>query len=172
MRPSWLAAMAVAAAPAGAAAAPLLWNCDTAEGSYSVLAQVQSGPGYRVSGTLTPRSVRRHRQYAPSAQVRLQSADEANAIALRWTSPRSDGAFDVYVAVTSGAGAEPVETPIGGQRLNQAMPFELTVSNTGEASLRVGVERRGFRAPLGSGARLEVICSTGEFEFDALDWGS
>ena len=42
----------------GAMAAPLYYDCDTNEGSYSELAQIQSGPNYHVRGTITPLQVR------------------------------------------------------------------------------------------------------------------
>jgi hypothetical protein len=153
-----------------AQAAPVNYDCDTNEGSYSELSQVQAGPDYHVRGTIRPLQVRAHERYLPSAQIRLENAAETEAIAVQLVGRQGTDQFDILVTLGAGPSATLARTSIGTLRLNQSVPFDLAVSSAGEASVRIGVERRTFRVALGAGAKLSVICSTGEFEFSGLDW--
>jgi hypothetical protein len=159
-------------ATAGAAAPPLSYDCDTNEGSFSQLAQDQPGPAYRVRGTITPLQSRTHERFLPSAQVRLESRDRTHGIAVQLVSLRRDDHFDIVVALGGGTSANRERTPAGTARMNEAVPFDMTVSARGDAVVTVGSERLTFLVDLGPGARLYVICSTGEFDFQNLEWGA
>lgn len=149
-----------------AAAAPVTYDCDTNEGSYSSIEQVQAGPTYHVRGTITPRQWREHERFLPSAQVRLESRDGSRAIAVQMI--RDHGAAQARFGVQSTQGTA-VET-LGEAAIDQAVPFDISVLASGDAVVALGAERRVFHLDLGRGAKVKVICSTGEFEFSDLDW--
>jgi hypothetical protein len=159
-----------------ARALPLAYDCDTAAGSYSEISQQQAAPPYRVTGRLTALQRRTHERFLPSAQIRLEGADQRSSVVLRMVPTTRDGdRFTVALATTQDADRdrdrEPQADLLITVGINQPVPFELSVSE-GEASVRVGVERRTVPLRLGRGARLRILCSTGEFLFDELDWSA
>ena len=163
-------AVAMLFAPS-ANAAPVDYNCDTPIGSYSQLVQAQAGPAYRVQGSLTPLTWRDDpdRQWAPVGQVRLESSDGARWISLGIGRQPNAARGRIEVRVQAGDGRRP--TVLGEVGLNEAMPFALQSSPSGEAVVIVGGERHVFRIELGSNGKVEATCSTGEFLFRGVDFG-
>jgi hypothetical protein len=154
---------------AGAQAAPISYDCDTNEGSFSAIEQVQAGPAYHVRGSITPMQWRTHERWLASAQIRLTSADGSHAIAVQVI--RAPGAERADFGVQSGTGGQPATIGLGQVSLNEALPFDLSVLASGDAIVTLGTERRVFHVDIGRNAKMSVLCSTGEFAFGDLDWG-
>ena len=69
-------------------------------------------------------------------------------------------------------GGEPITDRVGDVGLNEALAFDLSVLASGDAVVTLGSERKVVHLDLGRNAKVSVICSTGEFLFGDLDWGS
>lgn len=163
------AAALMLAAQGAAAAAPVTYDCDTGQGNFSELSQVQPGPAYRLRGTITPLRWDSHERWAPSAQARLQNGDGSRWIAVRIM--RAPGVERATAAIEVNSGGSPQTTSLGWVGLNEALPFDISLSAAGAAVVLAGTERRTFRLDLGANAKVSVVCSTGEFLFGALDLG-
>ena len=155
---------------AGAQAAPIHYDCDTNEGSFSVIDQVETGPAYHVRGSITPLQWRTHERWLASAQIRLENADGSRAIAVQVV--RAPGAERADFGVETRGGGQPGTIGLGQVGLNEHLSFDLSVLPSGDAVVTIGTERRVFHLDLGRNAKLSVLCSTGEFEFGDLDWGA
>ena len=153
----------------GATAAPVDYDCDTAEGSFSQLSQRQAGPAYHVRGTITPLQWREHERWMASAQVRLETRDRSRLLAVQVI--RGQGAARAEFAVTVNSGSGPHSTTLGDIALNETVPFDISLLATGDAVVQLGTERRVFHLDLGRDLQVNVICSTGEFLFGELDLG-
>jgi len=155
------------AAGSAAAAAPLTYDCDTNEGSFSELSQVQAGPAYHVRGTITPLRWAEDRRWAPSAQARLENGSRSIAVRIMRAPREPQATFSIEVT----DGGEPQTTVLGRVGLNEALPFDLSLAASGDAAVQVGTERRTFHLDLGPNAKASVVCSTGDFLFGELDLG-
>lgn len=164
-----MAAALVLAAQGAAAAAPVAYDCDTGDGHFSELSQVQAGPAYHVRGTITPLRWGADRQYAPSAQARLENGDRSRSIAVRLV--RAPGVPRANASIEVEGGGSPQPLVLAWVALNEALPFEISLSASGEGAVLVGTERRTFRLDLGPNAKVSVVCSTGDFLFGELDLG-
>jgi hypothetical protein len=174
MRPIQVISVALALrfAAGEAGASPLVYDCDTEEGSYSQLSQVQAGPAYHVRGTITPLQVRSHDRFLPMAQIRIDNSDRSGGIAVQLASMHRDDHFDIVVAKGAGRNSELQRTPAGTSRMNETVPFELSVSPDGNAIAIVGQQRVSLHVNIGRGGSVLAICSTGEFEFGELELGN
>ena len=155
---------------AGAQAAPINYDCDTTEGSFSKIEQVQAGPAYHVRGSITPLQWRTHERWLASGQIRLENADGSRSIAVQVI--RAPGAERADFGIQSRQGGEPNTIGLGQVGLNEHLSFDLSVLPSGDAIVTMGAERRVLHIDLGRNARMSVVCSTGEFEFGDLDWGA
>lgn len=151
------------------AATPLQWACDTPEGAYSELAQVQAGPAYRVRGAVSWLQSRSHRRWAPSAQVRIENGERSRSIAVRVSGVHGQPQF--ALEVESSNGGETSRQALATAARDQAVPFEIQVSATGQAVVTIGGQSATAQVDLGPGARVTAVCSTGEFLFTGLDFG-
>lgn len=154
------------ALPAGAIAAPIDYDCDTAAGHFSEISLHQAGPDYRVRGSITPLLRRSHVQYVATATVFIYSADRQRTVAvqiMRGTGSR----YEVTThRVTGGDIGRASLRPV---RTGEAVPFELVSTSNGTFAM-VGEQRIDLGPPIGAGARLSITCSTGRFRFSGLDW--
>lgn len=169
MRNTIIAAAALLALAAPATAAPVEWDCDTPGGSFSELAQAQSGPAYHVRGSISWQRSYRNSDYVPSAQLRIDNADRSRSIAVRMG--QQPGAERIELAVASGNRDEPERRAVGTAASEEAVPFEIEVAASGAATVTFGTQRLALQVDLGPGARIAAICSTGEFLFRDLDFG-
>lgn len=157
------------AAGSAAAAAPVNYDCDTGDGNFSELSQVQAGPAYHLRGTITPLRWGAHDRYAPSAQARLENGDRSRSIAVRLV--RAPGEPRATFSIEVGSGGSPQTAVLGLVGLNEALPFDVSLAASGDAVVLVGTERRTFHLDLGPNAKVSVVCSTGDFLFGGLDLG-
>jgi hypothetical protein len=162
-----LAAGLVLAAEGAAAAAPLNYDCDTGDGHFSELSQVQAGSAYRLRGTITPLRWGAHERWAPSAQIRLENGSRSIAVRLMRAPGEPRATFSIEVS----SGGEPQRTLLGRVGLNEVLPFDLSLGASGDAAVQVGTERRTFHLDLGPNAKVSAVCSTGDFLFGGLDLG-
>lgn len=156
--------------PQAAAAAPVDYDCDTPIGSFSELSQTQAGPAYSVRGSITARQWRDDRRWAASGQVRLDNGDRSRSIAVKVV--RQPREAQAAIEVTLQSDGDPRTETLGTIGLNQALPFELRLDASGEGVVVVGGQRRAFHLDLGPNAKVQVICSTGEYLFSGFDFGN
>ncbi len=156
--------------PAAALAAPFNYACDTPAGHYSEISQTQAGPAYSLRGSITPLQWLDDRRWASLGQVRLENGDRSRSIAVKVVrQPRTNQAA---IEVTLQSDGEPRTETLGAVGLNQAMAFELRLDASGEGVVVVGGQRRAFSLNLGPNAKVQVICSTGEYLFTGFDFGN
>lgn len=167
MHKSWLPGAILALAPTTAFAAPLNWDCDTAAGSFSQLSQVQPGPAYRVRGTIRWVQSRVDRHYAPSGHIMIGNLEGGRWVGIQMVA--TPGSPRIRFGVRSQSGGEPQEEMLGDAALNEAVPFELSVSASGEATASIGGQRRTLQIEVGANTTVQATCSTGEFQFFDLE---
>lgn len=153
-----------------AAAAPISYDCDTAAGSFSVIEQVQAGPTYHLRGTITPRTWRSDRRWAPSVRIGFGTADDSRRAWITLTRQPDRPGADAGMEVADGG--EPGTIALGNVGLNQPIAFDLALSASGDGAVTLGTEHRSFHFNPGPNAKMSVTCSTGEFLFSDLDWAS
>ena len=153
-----------------AIAAPVDYDCDTPAGSFSELSQTQAGPAYQLRGSITPRQWRDDRRWASVGQIRLENGDRSRSIALKVV--RQPRTAQAAIEVTLQSGGEPRTETLGAVALNQAVPFELRLDPAGEGVVVMGGQRRAFHLDVGPNAKVQVICSTGEYLFSGFDFGN
>jgi hypothetical protein len=164
----WLSAAAasILAIPAGAMAAPVEYDCDSAAGAFSEISLDQAGPDYRVRGTIRPVLLRSHPRYVATATVFIRSADRRRAAAVQIMRGRASRYTVSALRVTDGhtgtASLPLIQT-------GDAVSFEL-VSNAAGSFALVGGQRIDLGPAIGEAAHLSVTCSTGQFHFSGLDW--
>lgn len=162
-----MTALITAAAGGSAWAAPLAWDCDTAAGAFSQIKQVQAGPNYRIAGKVTPLQTRSHERWLPSAQVRIERPGRKTAAALRIV-PEQRGGRTFAVTANATVDGKETATTLGRLSLDETLAFSLTASTEGVA-VSAGGKSSKLPVVLGPGAEILVICSTGEFDFEALE---
>jgi hypothetical protein len=150
-----------------AQAAPLSYDCDTTPGHYSELKQVQSGPAYLISGRIAANELATDKRWAPGANVTIESADGQNRAGLRLLAPTRMAPLDVVLSITK-AGKTEVQT-LGHVGLSEELAFVVTVAE-GRARVEIGTMRGEAPIDIGAGASVAVVCSTGNFHFNDLQF--
>jgi hypothetical protein len=149
-------------------AAPLSYDCDTTPGHYSELKQVQSGPSYRISGRIAANELATDKRWAPGANVTIESADGQNRAGLRLMAPTRRAPLDVILSITK-AGKTETQT-LGQIGLAEELAFVVTVAE-GRVRVEIGTMRGEAPIDIGAGASAAVVCSTGNFHFNDLEFG-
>jgi hypothetical protein len=148
----------------------LRFDCDTAEGVFSDLKQVQPGPSYRIAGRISAIRLRLHEHWEPAGTLTVTAADGKMAVSLQIVAPkRPDGPLDLLLLVN--AVGQPEQQKLLGQApIGEELPFELVVE-AGKASARIGTMHAEAQAGVGTGGTASASCSTGEFLFTDLSFG-
>jgi hypothetical protein len=158
--------VAVTFSPCGAHAASIKFDCDTAAGAFSEISVPQSGPAYRIAGSVSARKYRVDGQWAPAATVGLMSADGKSSGAIRLQAPTGRGA--VELVVQSRKNGKDYGTVVGTLKKEEVATFSLEAVD-GKMTIRTA--GKTFDGPdVGIGASVNVTCSSGEFLFENLDW--
>ena len=160
-------ATAIAAWSYSAGAAPILYDCDAAAGTYSNIDLTQSGPAYRVVGRVAGNYFRRHNDWHPVANVRLIAANKKNAVGIRVRRVHLNGPIE-FVLQTWVDGRESLKV-LSTLRRDEPAPFSIEVEG-GITRVRAAGQELVVDPVIGSGATIQIACSTGRFVFEDLDW--
>ena len=144
------------------AAEPFTYECDTAAGAFSELAQPQSADAFTISGEVKAEKLRTDQEWWPMATILVDLGGHKGP-RLQLIAPNGHAKS---VNVSIGESTENAQL-IGSIPLNTAVPFRLTVDQS-----RIRVEAGGrsvdFKRPPNSHPVASLTCSTGEFLFDRL----
>jgi hypothetical protein len=167
-----LAALAgLATAPAAPAPdRPEAFACDAAGGDFEEIKNVSVGPEHRISGRLTPRRYRRHGRARPTATVKFYSPEMRRAAGFQVTRRPGQDRLAILVIETRATGNTTMQA--GWLRLGEELRFELNIGPGGRGHVEINGRRSALATDLGTRAEVSVSCSTGKFDYRALDWGN
>ena len=185
-----MAAAFMLAAP-GADAAPFQFDCQSRLGEHPNLWSGQTGPNYRVRGTLEWIELARW-PYPPgpimmdgntipptgrNASVGIESDVDGNYVTLFITAdPGVEDRVEVSVGLAHDTdetgqvhdGRDVMTVPLGDLG-RVSLPFELTADATG-VTVEVAGHRMRFDVLIGARGLIRVGCEGGDFMFRDLDW--
>jgi hypothetical protein len=150
-----------------AGATPIRYDCDTAAGAFSLIDFTQPGPDYRVTGRFSAVKFRNDPQWGPVATVQLVSADQKHAVGIRLRGKNARTPVDLLLQTLDGSGER--LAALGTLPVGDWAPFGIEVAG-GKITVRAAGRSLIVDAPIGAGATVKISCSSGEFQFDQLDW--
>ncbi len=161
--------LTVVLATATANAKPMTYGCDTAADRYSALEQQVDLKSFTLSAQIQPNEFRKG-QYAPLAQIYLESADEKNRWSVKLIAPdhKAKAALVLLSRIENGKEDEPF--PIGAVKLGEKIAISLKITDGKKINFKIGDLDGSPEMDLGETAKLAVICSTGDFVFSDLEW--
>jgi hypothetical protein len=155
----------VLALPMAASGTPLDYDCDVPAGHFSSIKTQVSLP-IEVSGRVTP-LVLRPGDYLPVGNVSIRSGDN-QGVGLKVIAFNTSMTSLIVAFVDS-------KTPdhlmaMAKVDMSDSVSFRLTVSESGQGTLKVGQSEHAFEVDLAAPTELSISCSTGQFEFNELEW--
>jgi hypothetical protein len=160
------AALGAGALSSSAAAAPLVFDCDTPQGNSSSVSS-PAGPAVRIATVLRAVALRPGKA-TPSAGVLLTSADGKNAFGFQLVLPIA-GAAALQLAMVGRSDSKPIRQVLAKLPLNAAVDFAMQVDDAGRGHIRFGSQLAPLTiANLGVG-RVTVYCGAGQFRFENLE---
>lgn len=150
-------------------ATPITYSCDTPADRFSVIIQNVNLKNFSLKSSIQP-NVFRKGKYLPLAQIYFESLDEKNRWALRMIAPeyKSKTAL-IYLEMTiDGKTDEPFL--IGSVNIGKQLPVKITVNDGSKINFKIGEMEGHPELKLGDQAKLNIICSTGDFVFSDLEW--
>jgi hypothetical protein len=150
-----------------ALATPMRFDCDSFDGAYSEVAQIQSGPTYSLKAKITPKRLGKHRDWRPNAMLQIKSADGKNGVTVRVTaSSLQNRTFSVTFA--SLTGGELKEYSVATVKTNEPVSVAIAVRD-GKLQAAIGGQLAEGPIAVGKGAEVRAGCSTGQFVFENLE---
>ena len=153
----------------GGNAKPMTYGCDTAADRFSALEQQVDLRTFTLSTQIQPNEFRKG-EYAPLAQIYLESADEKNRWAVKLIAPGHKAKAALVFLERTENGKEEEPFPIGSVKLGEKLSISLKVTDGKKISFKIGDLDGNPEMNLGETASLAVICSTGDFIFSDLEW--
>jgi hypothetical protein len=151
--------------------APITYGCDTPADRFSAIEQNVDLKNFSIKANIQPNEFRKGK-YSPLAQIFFESMDEKSRWAVQVIAPdhKSKAAL-VYLNMTvDGKTDEPFL--IGNVNIGQRLPIEVSVTDGYKFKFKIGEMDGNPELKLGSQAKLNIICSTGDFVFSDLEWSS
>jgi hypothetical protein len=154
-----------------ASSAPMTYGCDTPADRYSAIEQNVELKSFFIKTNIQPNEFRKGK-YAPLAQIFLESMDEKSRWALQVVAPdhKSKTALVSLKMTVDGKTDEPFF--VGHVNIGQRLPIAMSVTDGHKISFTIGELEGHPELKLGNQAKLNIICSTGDFVFSDLEWGS
>lgn len=150
-------------------ATPITYGCDTPADRFSAIEQSVDLKNFSIKTYIQPNEFRKGK-YSPLAQIYLESMDEKSRWAVQVIAPdhRSKTAL-VYLNMTvDGKTDEPFL--IGNVNIGQRLPIEISVTDGYKINFKIGEMDGNPELKLGNQAKMNIICSTGDFVFSDLEW--
>lgn len=164
-----LTVMTFGISSAAAFANPIKYGCDTASGRFSAIEIPFETNRFTLRGTLTPALFRKDKRWLPSANIRLESGDTKNSMALRFVAENSKAKTADILLESKNEGNEKGGNA-GEVALNETVGFSLDYDRNGQSSITVNDSSYKLASNLGEKFSLSITCSTGDFIFDKLTW--
>lgn len=166
----WMILIPACMAATPAAAGTLSYDCDTGANRFSEITTPLAGD-VRISGVVTPLRMTVGDGYVTAARVAIEEGEGKSWVGFRLF--RVDPADpDTLVALmVASDGDKEKETILGRVKLSQALSFRLSLGKDRTASLELGEWKHVVATTLKAPVKASVACSTGEFDFDPLDFG-
>jgi hypothetical protein len=152
-------------------ASPITYGCDTPADRFSAIEQSVDLKSFSIKTNIQPNEFRKGK-YLPLAQIFFESMDEKTRWAVQVIAPdhKSKTAL-VYLKMTAdGKTDEPFL--IGNVNIGQRLPMEISVTDGYKINFKIGEMDGNPELKLGNQAKLNIICSTGDFVFSDLEWSS
>ncbi len=152
-------------------AAPMTYGCDTPADRFSAIMADVGFTSFTIKGAVKPNEFRKGK-YLPLAQILLDTADEQNSLAFKLVAmgARAKDATAILETRSKGKDAKPVALAI--VKLGETLPFSIRIVNGSTADYRIGAAQGQIALSLPEKGVLNVICSTGDFEFTGLEWSA
>jgi hypothetical protein len=161
-----LGAMAAGILAPSAAAAPLVFDCDTPSGNSSSVSS-PAGPGVRIATTVRAVALRPGKTL-PVAGLVLTSADGTNALGFQLSLPSPD-AIALQLILTGRTNGQPVRQVVRDIPLSGSVAFAMQLDAAGKGQLMLGEQTIALTfANLGVG-RATAFCGAGQFRFENLE---
>ncbi len=160
-------ALCVIALPASAKS--LSYDCDTGADRYSEIG-APFAANDTLSGVVTPTRFTIGGSKITSSRISIDDDTDGSGAGVQIfrTGGTSDDTLTVVLAVFRAGKKE--ETALGTVKLGQPVPFNLTYKS-GSVAVQFGDWTRVVDIAFTKQPKAVVSCSTGEFEFSALDFG-
>jgi hypothetical protein len=153
--------------PIAANAAPIDYDCDVPGGNFSSIKTDVSLP-IEVSGRITP-LVLRSGDFLPVGNVSISSGDR-QGVGLKVIS--FDPSISSLIVAFVDSKAPDHLVAMAKVDISHSVSFRLTVSETGQGKLKVDQSEYAFDVDPTLPAELSISCSTGQFKFNELEWGT
>ena len=147
----------------------MTYGCDTPADRFSAIEQTVDLKSFSIKTSIQPNEFRKGK-YSPLAQIYIESMDEKSLWAVQVIAPdhKSKTAL-VYLNMTEdGKASEPFL--IGKVNIGQQLPIEVSVTDGYKINFKIGELDGNPELKLGDQAKLNIVCSTGDFVFSDLEW--
>lgn len=152
-------------------ATSITYGCDTPADRFSAIEQSVSLKSFSIKTNIQPVEFRKGK-YSPLAQIYFESMDEKSRWAVKVIPPghKSKTALVYLTTTVDGKTDEPFV--VGSVNIGQRLPIEISVTDGYKINFKIGGIDGSPELNLGEQAKLNIICSTGDFVFSDLEWVS
>jgi hypothetical protein len=152
-------------------ASPMTYGCDTPADHFSAIEQTVSLKNFTLTTKIQPNEFRKGK-YSPLAQIYFESSDQKNKWALQVIAPdyKSKAALVFLDMKEDGKDSEPFL--IGSVEIGKQLPVNISVSEGSKIKFNIGEQDGTPELKLGDLAKMNIICSTGDFVFSDLEWSA
>ena len=156
--------------PMAANAAPIRYECDTADGANSEIVQQQAGPNYALQADISAWRFGKHRDRRPGAKIQIKSADGMNSVGIQLSAGVSKPPA-AAVSLISTNGGEQKQYLVTTVKLGESVRASIRIKD-GVVQAEVAGQVADVPVQIGRSAEVAVGCSTGQFMFDKLSLGA
>jgi hypothetical protein len=151
-------------------ATPMTYGCDTAADRFSAIEQTVDLRNFTLATKIQPNEFRKGK-YSPLAQVYFESLDEKNRWALKVIAAdhKAKTALVLIEMTIEGKTDEPFL--IGSVDIGKQLPLSISITEGSKIQFKIGELDGSPELKLGDQAKLNIVCSSGDFVFSDLDWG-
>ncbi len=152
-------------------ASPMTYGCDTPADRFSGIEETVDLKNFSLTAKIQPNEFRKGK-YAPLAQIYFESLDEKYRWALKVIAAdhKAKTAIAFLEMTVDGKTDEPF--PVGIVDLGKQLSVSLTVTEGSKINFKINEMDGHPELKLGEKAKLNIICSSGDFIFSELEWGS
>jgi len=151
-------------------AGPMRFGCDTATGRFSPVTFPLTTSQLTFTGTIKPVLFRKDPKWLPTAFVRVEDNNK-QSITIRLTAENSKAeAADVKVEIRNGD--DKSSAAAGTVPLESVLPFSISYGENDDVAITVDGKKLSVPKRLGDKLTLSLICSTGDFIFEEIEWSS
>ena len=166
-----LAAILATGASAPVQAEPMRFACDAPSGRVTGFQIPVDAKRFRIVGTVKPAAFRPHESFTPTATVELRARGSNNKMVMQLVAPSAQAA-GANLTLRQINGSDDKSSPVGNLAIGKVVNFGIIYNEGGENQFLVGEQVFTSQGSLSGQMELAVSCSTGDFVFEQLDWGT